>query len=293
MNSVSANDGTKFLFFITDDKYTPPKNEENVQIEKYYDLEKKYVLSFIKNDKDLFIILSQNSFGSAFFGNTVILSPKYYMIKKINPLLILIPIIFKFSSKTEFKDINIITEEYQEELKKKKLNDELIKCSKKFLESLFNENISQLEIISETKEISYDKDKTYCVKLCESKITNFINSRVNLNTEESVQIELEEASNDDKEILKKRKLFEKASIFEPFLPTEFFMNYLKYKQIEEFVRKKTEDFGENMNNETIKRKNNGKSGKTAKKKGKKELDEKPTNQKTLNGFFIPQLSTKE
>ena len=285
MNSELTKEKTKYLFLITDDKFSTPEKDQNILVEKYYDLEKKYVLTFIKKEKDLFIIFSQNAFGSAFFGNTVILSPKYYMIKKINPLLILIPIIFKFSSKTEFKDINVITKEYEEALQKNKINDQLIKSSKQFLQTIFNENVSQLETISETKEISDGNDKTYCVKLCESKITNFINSKVNLNTEECVSIELEETSNDDKEILKKRKLFEKASIFEPFLPNEFFMDYLKYKQIDEFVKKKNENYGENMNNETIKRKINGKNDKTAKKRGKKEPAVVSKNQGSIFSFL--------
>ena len=288
MNSELTKEKTKYLFLITDDKFSTPEKDQNILVEKYYDLEKKYVLTFIKKEKDLFIIFSQNAFGSAFFGNTVILSPKYYMIKKINPLLILIPIIFKFANKTEFKDVNIITEEYQKALKKNKINEQLIKSSIKFLQAIFTENFFQLEIISDIKEIFHNKNKTYCVKLCESKIINFINSRVNLSKEECAHIELEEISDDGKEILRKRKLLEKASIFEPFLPKEFFMNYLKYKQIDEFFKEKKETYGENMNNKTIKRKKNVKKSKPGKKRGKNDSAVISKNQGTMNAFLISQ-----
>ena len=67
MNSELTKEKTKYLFLITDDKFSTPEKDQNILVEKYYDLEKKYVLTFIKKEKDLFIIFSQNAFGSAFF----------------------------------------------------------------------------------------------------------------------------------------------------------------------------------------------------------------------------------
>ena len=49
------------------------------------------------------------------------------------------------------------------------INEQLIKSSIKFLQAIFTENFFQLEVISDIKEISHNKNKTHCVKLCESK----------------------------------------------------------------------------------------------------------------------------
>ena len=73
---------TMNTFFITDKNYTLPKEKESIIIHKYFDISKSRFFSFTIQNNDLFLILNQNTFGSAFFGNTVITEPKYFILKK-------------------------------------------------------------------------------------------------------------------------------------------------------------------------------------------------------------------
>ena len=119
---------TKHAFFIADKNYNLPKENDSLIIDKYFDISRNQMFSFTTQNDELFIILNQNSFGSAFFGNTVLVNPKYYIIKKFNPILLLIQIIYSDEKKDEtkiktsnntydFVDTNAIIQKYEDKFK--------------------------------------------------------------------------------------------------------------------------------------------------------------------------------
>ena len=57
------------------------------------------------------------------------------------------------------------------------------------IKNIFDKHIKYIEYIAETKEIDVS-EKKICVKKCESKIFNYLNSKVNnINEEEMKEIE--------------------------------------------------------------------------------------------------------
>ena len=280
-----------YSFFITDKNYLLPNENDIIKIQKYFDISKNCLYSFIYRDNDLFIILNQNTFGSAFLGNTVITEPKYFMIKKFNPILVLIQIIYsnKVDEKNkkimanDYIDTSAIIQNYEDKLKSLENNSNLFNnnfesifiSSINFVNKIFSEHLNKLELISEIKEIKNDfgDDKKVCIKKCESKVYNYLNKKVNLSTIENNEIEdsgLKDGN--EKEILIKRKIFEKISILEPFLPKELYSGYLEYKHIDymkddEISMKSNESVKNNKRKKTPEKENK------RKRKGKKEKDE--------------------
>ena len=299
---------TQYTFFISDKNYILPKENDNIVIHKYFDISKNHIFSFIFQDNDLFIILNQNTFGSAFFVNTVITQPHYLIIKKFNPIFILIQILYpsqteeekntknkKFSSK-DFIDTSELIQQYEDKLKTYKNKndifnykfDSIFKSSVNFVKKIFAQNSKNLELISEIKEIEcgdLDGDKKICAKKCESKVYNYLNSKVNLTPSEEKEID-ESGTTDksEKDILKQRKTYEKITILEPFLPNELYKDYLKYKHYD-FL---SEDEISNISNDSVK--NNNKRKRTPEKTNKKKRGKKgkgnddkltPKDQKTI------------
>lgn len=266
---------TKYTFFITDKNYEFPKENESIVIQKYFDISKNRLFSFIFQNNDLFIILNQNTFGSAFFGNTVITEPKYFLVKKFNPIFILIQILYANKNEEEtnqnnkkletndYIDTSAIIQNYEDKLKSLKDKTELFndnnfdsifKSSKNFVKIIFKKFSKNLELISEIKEIGNDleEEKKICAKKSESKVFNYLNTKVNLNSTEINEIEKSEIKDEkEKEILTKRKIYEKITILEAFLPNNLIENYLKYKHIdflnEDEVSRKSEDSKKNGN----------------------------------------------
>ena len=146
---------TKNEFFITDKNYILPKENESLRIQKFFDISKKQIFSFTTQNDELFIILNQNTFGSAFFVNTVLIKPKYFLIKKFNPILLLIQIIYadekndvtknKNKAISDFIDTNAIIQKYEDKLKSlkdseifHKINfDEIFKSSMNLVKYVF------------------------------------------------------------------------------------------------------------------------------------------------------------
>lgn len=295
---------TKYTFFITDKNYVLQKENESLLIHKYFDLSKNRLFSFIFQKDQLFILLNQNTFGSAFFGNIVLTDPKYFIIKKFNPILILIQILYMNEtdgeeiSKEKKKNINInefvntsaIIQKYEDKLKvlenKKDLFnnnnfDSIFKSSINFVKNIFNKYSKNIELIAEIKEIPKDlgMDDTICAKQCESKVFNYLNTKVQLNSDENKEIEEKGyIDENEKEILTKRKIYEKITILEPFLPNNLYKNYLNYKHIdflnEDEISKISNECGKNEN----KRKNKGGEKSNAKRNKKKGKDERSKNQ---------------
>ena len=281
------------IFFITDKNYTLPKEKESIIIQKYFDVSKSRFFSFTIQNNELFLILNQNTFGSAFFGNTVITEPRYFILKKFNPIWILIQIIYYDYSKedaneknkkintNDFIDTNAIIQKYEDILKTYRKSIDLFnnnfesisKSSLNFVKYIFDKYSNNIELIAEIKEIDNigDKEKRICAKRCESKVYNYLNSKVNLNSEENKEVQNSGAINEDeKEILTKRKIYEKITILEPFLPNDLYKDYLKYKHI---------DF---LNEDEISVLSNESENKNKNKNNKRKHEESKDNQKKKN-----------
>ena len=295
---------TKHTFFITDENYILPKENESLLVQKYFDISRNQTFSFTSQNNELFIILNQKTFGSAFFGNTVITNPKYYIIKKFNPILLFIQIIYADENKNETKNKNAITydfvdtheiiQKYEDKLKSLKnseifnnLNyDSIFKSSMNLVKNIFEKYSKNIEYIAEIKEIDESEKKT-CVKKCESKIFNYINSKVNNLTEEEMkEIEnLKPKDENEKKELMERVSFEKFSILEPFIPKGLYIKYRDYRfkeyAEEDEISKKTI----NSDKSGHKRKNVGEKS-NKKRNNKKENAERSKNQIGIENFFV-------
>jgi len=304
---------TKYTFFITDNNYILPKENDNIIIHNYFDVSKNRLFSFTFQNNDLFIILNQNTFGSAFFGNTVLTEPKYFIIKKFNPIFILIQILYTNHTEgesntknkkvivNEFVDINAIIQKYEDKLKDFKNKDDksslfnnnydlIFKSSLSFVKLIFEKYSKNIELIAEIKEISKDLagNTTICAKKCESKVYNYLNTKVNLSPSENKEIEESGVQDkEEKDILTKRKIYEKITILEPFLPIDLYKNYLNYKHID-FLSE--DEISNHSTKKENKRKNDGE--KTNKRRNKKKGNEEISkNQKSL--FDMYNLTKKE
>ena len=297
---------TKHTFFITDQNYNLPKENESIIIQKYFDVSKKQIFSFTTQKDELFIILNQKTFGSAFFGNTVITNPKYYIIKKFNPVLLLIQIIYadeikdvsksKIVNTYDFVDTNAIIQKYEDKFKTHKNNeifnnnyDSIFKSSMKLVKYIFDKYINYIEQIAEIKVVD-ELEKKLCAKKCESKIFNYLNSKVNnLNEEEIREIEnLKPKDENEKKELMERVSFEKFSILEKFIPNELHKKYRDYR-FKEFFE---EDEKSINSNNSLKKGNKRKKSaeKTNKKRNKKEKEEKSKNQFGIESFFNTKIN---
>ena len=297
MDSIKTN----HIFFITDNNFIIPKENETTLIQKYFDVTKNRLFSFIIQNNELFLLLNQDTYGSAFFGNYVLKEPKYLIIKKFNPIFIFIQIIYnsqteeeakeknKNLSSNEFIDTSSFIQRYEDKLKslaeKSDLFnndfDSIFKLSMKFVKYIFDQFSKNLALITEVKEISsdLDEDKKICVKKCESKLFNYLNSKVNLNPCENKEIENSKYNNEnEKDILIKRKIYEKITVLEIFLPEDIYKKFLKYKHVDSLDDDEISNGSENNKND-----NKRKTG----KKKKKEKDEpaRSKNQKTILEAF--------
>ena len=294
---------TKHTFFITDKNYILPKENESLIIQKYFDISRNRIFSFTTQNDELFIILNQKTFGSAFFGNTVITNPKYYIIKKFNPILLFIQILYVDEIKDESKNKNAITydfidthdiiQKYEDKLISLKnseifnnLNYESIfKSSMNLVKHIFETYSKKIEYIAEIKEID-ELEKKICVKKCESKIFNYINSKVNNLTEEEMkEIEnLKPKDENEKKELMERVSFEKFSILEPFIPKELYVKYRDYRFKEYVEEDEISKKSINSEKSAHKRKNVGEKS-NKKRNNKKENAERSKNQTGLESFF--------
>jgi len=294
---------TKHVFFITDKNYILPKENENIIIQKYFDISKKQIFSFTTQKDELFIVLNQKTFGSAFFGNTVITTPKYYIIKKFNPILLLIQIIYADEKKEESKDkttiindfidTNAIIQKYEDNLKSlqkseifNNINYELIfKSSMNLVKHIFEKYSKLIDSIAEIKEFE-EIEKKICAKKCESKIFNYLNSKVNnLKEEEIKEIEdLKPANENEKKELIDRVSFERFSILEPFLPNELYLKYRDYR-FKEFAEEDEISKKSNVSEKSRNKRKNVDEKSNKKRKNKKEPEEKSKRQFGIDNFF--------
>ena len=294
---------TKHVFFITDKNYILPKENENIIIQKYFDISKKQIFSFTTQNNELFIVLNQKTFGSAFFGNTVITTPKYYIIKKFNPILLLIQIIYaeekreetkdKKTNINDFIDTNAIIQKYEDNFKSLQKSeifnnnnyDSIFKSSMNLVKHIFEKYSKLIESIAEIKEFE-EIEKKICAKKCESKIFNYLNSKVNnLKEEEIKEIEdLKPANEKEKKELMDRVSFERLSILEPFLPNELYLKYRDYR-FKEFAEEDEISKKSNISEKSRNKRKNVEEKSNKKRKNKKETEEKSKRQSGIDNFF--------
>ena len=153
--------------------------------------------------------------------------------------------------------------------------------TRSFIAEIIKHNIDKLNMIC---EITKNEDDTFSFLLVQSKVYEYLNSKVNLNEIENEEIKkncgnTETFENEQKE-LSKRKLAEKSEIIGQFLPQELFKQYRDYKgiNINSEVQKTNEE------NELKKKVNKNQNKSNKKKKADKQI-EISKGQQTINFYM--------
>ena len=275
----------KFLdtFFISNNSLKPFNLDSKIKLWNYYDISNKRFLTFYFENNDLYILLKQNIFGSAFLGNQVFFNPKFIIIKKFDPTLILINFLYSSQEKNKYLNIETLIDNYDSQLQQ---NDKY-EIDIKFKNSiLFIKKI--LEIYEENMNLICEiiKDDISAYKFLESKVIIYLNNKINLNDNEILEIK-SNYNEKDFEIYKKRKFEEKCRIICEFLPPEIKENYFNSKQIQYKYVEIIVDNNNNNNNINKKRKNNNEEN--IKKTGKKNDKNLPNGQLTIDNIFKKQV----
>ncbi len=142
------------LFIISKDFQI--KENEEIKFTKFYDCMKNSTYYITIKDGKSFLCFKQNNFGSVFNGNYVYEQATILIVKEIDPCLLMIDIIYATSKidsdKFSCLSLNDFIYRYVEELNKRRLDEEVLKSSKDFLnfiKSHFNQNSGGLENICE------------------------------------------------------------------------------------------------------------------------------------------------
>ncbi len=279
MNSNEFN----FLdtFFISNNSLKPFNLDSKIKLWNYYDISNKRFLTFYFENNDLYILLKQNIFGSAFLGNQVFFNPKFIIIKKFDPTLILINFLYSSQEKNKYLNIETLIDNYDSQLQQ---NDKY-EIDIKFKNSiLFIKKI--LEIYEENMNLICEiiKDDINAYKFLESKVIIYLNNKINLNDNEILEIK-SNYNEKDFEIYKKRKFEEKCRIICEFLPPEIKENYFNSKQIQyKYVEIIVDNNNNNNNNININKKRKNNNGENIKKTGKKNEKNIPNDQRKLENF---------
>ena len=281
MNSNEIN----FLdtFFISNNSLKPFNLDSKIKLWNYYDISNKRFLTFYFENNDLYILLKQNIFGSAFLGNQVFFNPKFIIIKKFDPTLILINFLYSSQEKNKYLNIETLIDNYDSQLQQ---NDKY-EIDIKFKNSiLFIKKI--LEIYEENMNLICEiiKDDISAYKFLESKVIIYLNNKINLNDNEILEIK-SNYNEKDFEIYKKRKFEEKCRIICEFLPPEIKENYFNSKQIQYKYVEINVDNNNNNININKKRKNNNEEN--IKKTGKKNEKNLPKDQNTIEKYYKKQV----
>ena len=212
------------VVFIFDNSFKKYHVNSNVKFWKFYDIPNKHLLTFIIENNELFICLKQNIFGSCFLGNLVFTEPKFIIIKKIDPVIFLIGIIYTGAAEKNAILIENIIHNYIELLTKlKELKEDIIEKSKNFLNKIFELYREKLSIICDVKENINLDENNFCYQFLESKVINYLMNKTRLSKEDEKEIFEHYNFNDkEKEIIKKRKLSEKCEIIGAFLPKDVY-----------------------------------------------------------------------
>ena len=284
MNSNEFN----FLdtFFISNNSLKPFNLDSKIKLWNYYDISNKRFLTFYFENNDLYILLKQNIFGSAFLGNQVFFNPKFIIIKKFDPTLILINFLYSSQEKNKYLNIETLIDNYDSQLQQ---NDKY-EIDIKFKNSiLFIKKI--LEIYEENMNLICEiiKDDINAYKFLESKVIIYLNNKINLNDNEILEIK-SNYNEKDFEIYKKRKFEEKCRIICEFLPPEIKENYFNSKQIQyKYVEIKVDNNNNYNNNNNINKKRKNNNEENIKKTGKKNEKNLPKDQNTIEKYYKKQV----
>ena len=179
------NNPTRYLISISNG-YTV-EEMESIKIYQYYDKNNNRLLSFTYNKKnELFILMNQKTFGSAFYGNMVLYKPNISLIIKIDPLLLLVNIMLNYYNEVKFGnkpvEINTIIEEYGEAIKEQQKYTKNFNAfdSLNFISKLLNDKINNLNGICYVSGIF--------VKPEESRILTYLNQKINITEDENKEI---------------------------------------------------------------------------------------------------------
>ena len=214
------------VVFIFDNTFKKYNENGNVKFWKFYDISNKRLLSFIFENNELFICFQQNIFGSCFLGNLVFTEPKFIIVKKIDPVIILIGIIYSTNIEKKTILIENIIHNYIEllnNLKDLKEKKDIIEQSKNFLNKIFELYKNKLSIICDEKENMNIDDNNFSYQFLESKVIYYLINKTKITNEDEKEIFQQfNFTDEEKEIIKKRKLTEKCEIIGSFLPKNIY-----------------------------------------------------------------------
>ncbi len=178
-------------YFIISNEFTI-KQDDVIEFLTYYDTVNNATFTLTIQENKIFLCMKLSHFGSVFYGNAVFEEPKSLIIKEIDPLLIIINVIYattklgdtdKFSFSEVNNFIHIYIENLRNEQKNYKLEDSTLESTIKvlnFIREHFNgKNKNDLEKICEMTFNSFTESNHY--KLLTSKILNYYNKKVLLN----------------------------------------------------------------------------------------------------------------
>ena len=198
------------VVFIFDNSFKKYHVNSNVKFWKFYDIPNKHLLTFIIENNELFICLKQNIFGSCFLGNLVFTEPKFIIVKKIDPVIILIGIIYSTNIEKKAILIENIIHNYIEllnNLKDLKEKKDIIEQSKNFLNKIFELYKNKLSIICDEKENMNIDDNNFSYQFLESKVIYYLINKTKITNEDEKEIFQQfNFTDEEKEIIKKRKL---------------------------------------------------------------------------------------
>ena len=218
------------VVFIFDNTFKKYNENDNLKFWKFYDISNKRLLSFIFENNELFICFQQNIFGSCFLGNLVFTEPKFIIVKKIDPVIILIGIIYSTNIEKKAILIENIIHNYIEllnNLKDLKEKKDIIEQSKNFLNKIFELYKNKLSIICDEKENMNIDDNNFNYQFLESKVIYYLINKTKITNEDEKEIFQQfNFTDEEKEIIKKRKLTEKCEIIGAFLPKNIYNNLL-------------------------------------------------------------------
>jgi hypothetical protein len=214
------------VVFIFDNTFKKYNENDNLKFWKFYDISNKRLLSFIFENNELFICFQQNIFGSCFLGNLVFTEPKFIIVKKIDPVIILIGIIYSTNIEKKAILIENIIHNYIEllnNLKDLKEKKDIIEQSKNFLNKIFELYKNKLSIICDEKENMNIDDNNFSYQFLESKVIYYLINKTKITNEDEKEIFQQfNFTDEEKEIIKKRKLTEKCEIIGSFLPKNIY-----------------------------------------------------------------------
>ena len=214
------------VVFIFDNTFKKYNENDNLKFWKFYDISNKRLLSFIFENNELFICFQQNIFGSCFLGNLVFTEPKFIIVKKIDPVIILIGIIYSTNIEKKAILIENIIHNYIEllnNLKDLKEKKDIIEQSKNFLNKIFELYKNKLSIICDEKVNMNIDDNNFSYQFLESKVIYYLINKTKITNEDEKEIFQQfNFTDEEKEIIKKRKLTEKCEIIGSFLPKNIY-----------------------------------------------------------------------